>query len=64
MEVPAEREKADVICAVCHRNIADSKWYEHVARKHSYLAWKEGEEPLVCKIGKSYYIEHKYLSTF
>ncbi|XP_045520531.1 uncharacterized protein LOC123711784 isoform X1 [Pieris brassicae] len=46
MKVPHKREKADVTCAVCHQNIAESKWYEHVARKHSYLAWKEGDVPL------------------
>ncbi|XP_047516340.1 uncharacterized protein LOC125056983 isoform X1 [Pieris napi] len=46
MEVPRKREKADVTCAVCHQNIAESNWYEHVARKHSYLAWKEGDVPL------------------
>ncbi|XP_022128076.2 uncharacterized protein LOC111002239 isoform X2 [Pieris rapae] len=45
-EVPHKKEKPDVTCAVCHKNIAESKWYEHVARKHSYLAWKEGDVPL------------------
>lgn len=36
-----------VICAVCSCSVEESVWVEHVAKEHNYLAWKEGEEPLV-----------------
>lgn len=36
-----------VVCAVCSCNVKESEWIEHIAKEHNYLAWKEGEEPLV-----------------
>lgn len=36
-----------IICAVCSSSIEQSGWVEHIAKEHNYLAWKEGEEPLV-----------------
>lgn len=36
-----------VVCAVCSCSVKVSEWMEHLAKEHNYLAWKEGEEPLV-----------------
>lgn len=34
-------------CGVCPENVTNLTWIDHLAKEHNYLAWKEGEEPLV-----------------
>lgn len=34
-------------CGVCKEKVKSDKWMDHIERKHEYLAWKEGQEPLV-----------------
>ncbi|XP_059059442.1 uncharacterized protein LOC131852733 [Achroia grisella] len=33
-----------VSCAVCQESMNSTEWIEHLSKKHSYLAWKVGEE--------------------
>lgn len=47
-----QEEENLVKCAVCHKNIKNSKWFKHIQRKHNYLAWKEGEPSLVRTLNK------------
>lgn len=40
-------EASTVKCGVCEQDVADSDWIEHISKNHNYLAWQEGETPLV-----------------
>lgn len=34
-------------CGVCKETVKLDKWMDHIERKHEYIAWEEGHEPLV-----------------
>lgn len=34
-------------CGVCKEKVNSNKWLDHIEQKHEYLAWKEGQKPLV-----------------
>lgn len=36
-------------CGVCAKSIKESKWEAHMWKQHDYLAWRDGEDPLVIK---------------
>lgn len=37
----------EVKCGVCSELCLNRDWIMHIQSKHDYLAWKEGEPPLV-----------------
>ena len=37
-------------CGVCAEKIETEKWIDHIEGKHEYLAWAEGQPPLVSMI--------------
>ncbi|CAH0726598.1 unnamed protein product, partial [Brenthis ino] len=43
-----ELKKDDITieCGVCHQQMQEKRWFNHIQREHSYLAWKEGENPI------------------
>nr|XP_049708028.1 uncharacterized protein LOC110379419 isoform X2 [Helicoverpa armigera] len=36
----------NVKCGVCQNEVARTEWLDHIAKEHTYLAWREGETPL------------------
>ncbi|XP_050361975.1 uncharacterized protein LOC126781177 [Nymphalis io] len=46
-------------CGVCHIDVEDEKWIDHICKEHSYLAWKEGETELNVNDAKEVY-DHLY----
>ncbi|XP_046961267.1 uncharacterized protein LOC124530939 [Vanessa cardui] len=46
-------------CGVCHVEVEDDKWIDHICKEHSYLAWKEGETELNVEDAKEVY-DHLY----
>ncbi|KPJ18682.1 putative ATP-dependent RNA helicase DDX46 [Papilio machaon] len=37
-------------CGVCHNEVRKQDWIEHIQKEHNYLAWIDGQPPLVMKI--------------
>nr|XP_026487444.1 uncharacterized protein LOC113394374 isoform X1 [Vanessa tameamea] len=46
-------------CGVCHIEVEDDKWIDHICKEHSYLAWKEGETEINVNDAKQVY-DHLY----
>ncbi|PZC74681.1 hypothetical protein B5X24_HaOG207350 [Helicoverpa armigera] len=44
--VDESTETTNVKCGVCQNDVADSEWLDHIAKEHTYLAWREGDTPL------------------
>lgn len=43
-------ESKTVQCGVCKQDMPTLKWMEHIAKEHNYLAWQEGDTPVVCTL--------------
>ena len=37
-------------CGVCHQQMQGINWVKHIQTDHSYIAWKEGDTPIVSKL--------------
>lgn len=48
VEVTIDRLDYTIQCGVCDEEMSHTMWIEHIGKEHTYLAWKKGEEPLVC----------------
>lgn len=47
LKVKIEKTPAPTKCGVCQKDLTDATWMEHIATEHNYLAWRDGETPLV-----------------
>lgn len=36
-------------CGVCEKSVDETQWIEHISKEHDYIAWRDGEPPLVRK---------------
>lgn len=34
-------------CGICQKNVKSCDWFNHIRKQHSYIAWRDGEQPLV-----------------
>lgn len=39
----ASSSENNIKCGVCHNNLGDKEWSDHLSNEHCYIAWKDGE---------------------
>lgn len=51
-----EHDKSDIVCGVCFEPIQNSRWIDHIEKKHNYIAWKTYEDPLVSLFHLNFFV--------